>query len=85
MQKALALHYALCIMSLMTNQASIVKSAGELETVASVCSVSPHTVRSWILRDSIPSDQWATFAANGWASTDLLAELAANKRARKSA
>ena len=85
MQKALALTDALCIIWRMNNQAHIVKQAGEPETVAAICSVSPHTVRSWILRDSIPSDQWSTFAANGWASLDSLAELAANKRARKAA
>jgi len=85
MQKALALVYALCIMALMTNQATIVKDAGHPQRVAAICSVSPHTVRSWILRDSIPSDQWATFAANGWATLDNLAELAASKRTRKAA
>lgn len=69
----------------MTNQATIVKRAGDLERVAAICSVSPHTVRSWIVRDSIPSDQWATFAANGWASLDWLAELSASKRGRNPA
>lgn len=85
MQKALALRDALCIIRIMTNQATIVKNAGTPETVASICSVSPHTVRSWILRDSIPSDQWATFASNGWATLDNLAALAAEKRTRQAA
>jgi hypothetical protein len=82
---ALALCDALCIIRIMINQASIVKQAGPPEAVAAVCSVSPHTVRSWMLRDSIPSDQWETFAANGWATLDSLASLAASKRKKQAA
>lgn len=60
----------------MATHSDIVRSAGRPEEVALVCGVSVHTVRSWIQRDSIPADQWATFAERGFAD---LASLASGK------
>lgn len=64
----------------MTTHADIVRSAAKAEAVASACGVSVHTVRSWITRDSIPAEHWATFAAADWATLDVLADAAARKR-----
>lgn len=51
-----------------------------VDAIAMGLGVSRHTVRSWIQRDSIPADQWITFAAQGWASLDELAEAAARRK-----
>ena len=57
----------------MRSHSQIVKAAGSVEAVAEKHSVSVHTVRSWIQRNSIPSDQWNAFAGD---SVDLLREIA---------
>ncbi len=57
----------------MRSHAQIVKAAGPVETVAEQRGVSVHTVRSWIQRNSIPSDQWNAFAGD---DVELLREIA---------
>ena len=60
-------------MSCMTRtHADIVKEIGPAN-IAQRRGLSIHTVRSWIVRDSIPSEHWAAFAADGWASLEELA------------
>lgn len=64
----------------MRTHSEIVKAAGTTEEVASARGVSVHTVRSWVQRNSIPADQWAAFAASGWASLEELAVAAAQAK-----
>lgn len=64
----------------MRTHAEIVVAAGKSEEVALRRRVSVHTVRSWIQRDSIPSEHWAAFARDGVATTDELAQAAEAKR-----
>ena len=60
-------------MPFMRSHAQIVKAAGAVEAVADRHGVSVHTVRSWIQRNSIPSDQWNAFAGD---DVELLREIA---------
>jgi predicted transcriptional regulator len=64
----------------MATHSDIVKRAGKPEEVALACAVSPHTVRSWIQRDSIPAEKWAWFANEDHASLEELAEYAAARK-----
>ena len=57
----------------MLTHAEIVKRAGAPEQVAADRSVSIHTVRSWIQRNSIPPDQWMAFVNAGHASFEEIA------------
>lgn len=61
----------------MLTHSDIVREAGRPEELALALGVSRHTVRSWIQRDSIPADQWSTFAKKGFATLEQLAEAAA--------
>lgn len=61
----------------MTSHTDIVKRAGKAEAIAIARGVSPHTVRSWALRDSIPAEHWAWFASEGHATLEELAAVAA--------
>lgn len=65
----------------MRDHATIVREAGAVEDVAKARGISPHTVRSWIHRNRIPAEQWAAFAANGWATTDELAFMLSRRAA----
>jgi len=47
--------------------------------VADVCGVSIHTARSWKNRKRVPSEHWTTFAEQGWASLEELAEAVAKQ------
>lgn len=64
----------------MRTHAEIVKAAGKAEDVAAERGVSIHTVRSWIQRDSIPPEFWASFAGG---NALVLEELAESKRPRR--
>ena len=64
----------------MTTHADIVRSAGKAEDIALACGVSVHTVRSWVVRDSIPAEHWADFNTAGWATLDALADAAAERK-----
>lgn len=64
----------------MRTHAQIVAAAGAVEQVAEDRGVHPNTVRSWVLRDKIPDEHWAAFAASGLATLDELATYAASKR-----
>jgi len=57
----------------MRSHADIVKAAGP-QSVADGCGKSIHTVRSWVQRDSIPSEFWVWFRDKGVAGLDELAE-----------
>jgi Na+/H+ antiporter NhaC len=65
----------------MRTHKEIVKAAGTAETVAESCQVSVHTVRSWMLRNSIAASHWAAFANNGWATFEELAGARSERRA----
>jgi transposase len=58
----------------MRDHRTIVREAGTAEEIADRRGVSVHTVRSWILRNRIPAEQWAGFAADGKATLQELAE-----------
>lgn len=64
----------------MVTHADIVKRAGRIDDIASARSVSVHTVRSWIVRDSIPAEHWMAFVSDGHATLDELAQAAARRR-----
>ncbi len=64
----------------MYTHADIVKAAGAVEQIAAARGVSPHTVRSWVHRDSIPAEHWAGFVADGHATFEALATAAAAKK-----
>lgn len=66
----------------MTTHSDIVRRAGSAEEVARDHGVSVHTVRSWIQRDSIPSDRWASFVRRQQATLKELAEAAETRRVR---
>lgn len=52
-----------------------------MKDIAEACGVSIHTSQRWRDRNSIPADQWATFARKGWATLEELAEAASKERA----
>ena len=62
----------------MRSHSDIVKAAGPAE-IALARGKSIHTVRSWVIRDRIPADEWAAFAERGWATLEELAESLARK------
>jgi hypothetical protein len=64
----------------MRTHAAIVAAAGKPEDIAVSRSVSVHTVRSWMQRDSIPAEHWAGFADDGHASLEELALAAAARK-----
>lgn len=51
----------------------------DADLVADVCGISIHTARSWKNRKRIPSEHWVTFAEQGWASLEELAEAVAKQ------
>lgn len=57
----------------MKTHAQIVRDAGKADEVALLCGVTVYAVRSWVQRNSIPGDKWATFARAGHATLDELA------------
>ncbi len=65
----------------MVNHSEIVRRGGKPETLAERCGVSVNTVRSWIIRNSIPSEYWLAFTAADLATLDELAEAAARRKA----
>lgn len=64
----------------MLTHSEIAKKAGTHEAAADRFGVSIHTFRSWIMRDSIPADQWTAFATAGFATLEQLAAAAEHKR-----
>lgn len=67
----------------MTTHSEIIRRAGSAQEVARDHGVSIHTVRSWIQRDSIPSDRWASFVRQHKATLKELAEAAEARRSRE--
>lgn len=66
-------------MRAMRTHSDILRDAGTVEEIATRRGVSVPTVRSWIQRDSIPSEYWADFANE---NCGTLEELAAAEKAR---
>lgn len=66
-------------MSTMTTHSDIIRRATTPAVIKAVGVVSIHTVRSWIQRNSIPSEHWAALANAGLATLDELAAAAAEK------
>jgi hypothetical protein len=66
----------------MRSHSQIVREAGAPDRVALKRSVSVHTVRSWMQRNSIPAEHWLGFANDGSASLAELAAAAAATAAR---
>lgn len=51
------------------------------QTVSDLTGTSIHTVRSWVQRDSIPSEYWAALIDAHHCSADELISAAASRRA----
>ena len=65
----------------MRSHSEIIRKA-TASVVAELTGVKIHTVRSWVQRNSIPADQWATLVAEGHCTPDeLMAFAPARKRA----
>lgn len=64
----------------MRSHSEIIRSA-TAQTVSELTDTSIHTVRSWVQRDSIPSEYWAALIAAGHCGADELIDAAAAKRA----
>lgn len=64
----------------MRSHSEIIRSA-TAQTVSELTDTSIHTVRSWVQRDSIPSEYWAALIAAGHCAADELIDAAAAKRA----
>jgi hypothetical protein len=64
----------------MRTHADIIRDAGPAP-VADLTGVSIHTVRSWVQRDSIPSEYWSALVRAEHAKPDELIEAAAKKAA----
>jgi len=64
----------------MRNHKNIIRDAGAQE-IAGLTAVSINTVRSWVQRDSIPSEYWASIIAAGHCDGNELILSAASKRA----
>jgi hypothetical protein len=64
----------------MRTHSEIIRNASA-QHVAELTQSSIHTVRSWVQRDSIPSEHWAALIGAGYASAEELIDAAAAKRA----
>lgn len=64
----------------MKTHSQILRDGPKAEAIAETLSVSVHTVRSWMQRDSIPAEHWAAISALGWATLEDLASYAAKSR-----
>lgn len=56
----------------------IIEQAGR-DTVSDRLGLKPHQPRDWSLRDRIPAEYWEAIAAQGWASLEELAAIAAKR------
>lgn len=65
----------------MKTHAQIIRGAGKVDDVALLCGVTIFAVKSWVQRDSIPGDKWATLAKAGYATLEELAEAASSVKA----
>lgn len=63
----------------MRTHATILREAGKAEDCAAKRGISIHTFRSWIQRDSIPSEHWQGCVDDGWTTLEELAAAAARK------
>lgn len=69
----------------MKSHRDIVGQAGTPETVAKVCGVSVHTVRSWMQRNRVPAEHWSALVDAKWATLEDLAAAAAERVAGRAA
>ena len=65
----------------MVTHAEIVRRIGP-DAIATALGVSVNTVRSWIIRNSIPADHWLALSELGHATLDELAQGAAKRSER---
>lgn len=80
MQKVLAFPQRIMHNGAMRSHSDIVKAAGPAK-VAALTGASIHTVRSWVQRDSIPSEYWALLVSDEHCTAAELMLAAAAKRA----
>ena len=55
----------------MRTHADIIRDAG-IEKIAGVANAPLNTVRSWVVRDSLPAKHWQLIVQNGLATADEL-------------
>lgn len=63
----------------MITHSDIIRRASTPAVIKAIGVVSIHTVRSWVQRNSIPSEHWAALASAEIATLDELAAAAAEK------
>lgn len=63
----------------MRTHQQILKDAGGPAKVAGIVGAQAGTAKQWGRADSIPAPYWASFAANGFATLEELAEAAAKR------
>ena len=81
MQKALAICKRIMHNGAMRNHSDIIREAGP-QAVSTLTDTSIYTVRSWVQRDSIPSEHWSALINAGYCTADELIAAAASRQAR---